>query len=180
MSKGLPRQDEAVNRARIDKRLHERNNNQTLVPSIPHQMGPAPGSVGVSGWWAMRHGAVTGGFVDTWRARIAQVARQAFLCDAIIATTSGASANARLRITGPGGIDLVTAASTHPPGLANAVTFEWLHGLPVWVTKDIDVTLQVNVTQITTPVSDVVDIFIPYGGAVIQRTPIAATVTGLP
>lgn len=56
---------------------------------------------------------------------------------------------------------------------------EWLHGIAVWTFQDLQIVLQVDVTQRTTPITDVTDVFIPYGGGCAQRVPIRATTDGL-
>lgn len=167
-------------RQKTDKYLRERNDSQTRQPSIPHPLGPASTSPGVIGWWDNRFGTVTGGFVDAWTTRVPVLVRQAIFCNLPLSNTPGAASQWRLRITDSAAVQLAVSGFYDAPlGSNRNWRLEWLHGLPLWTTVNVIISVQINVTVITTPVSDVVDIFIPYGGAIAQRIPVRATTDGL-
>lgn len=176
-----PYEDARCYRQDVDRRLWEVNGNyqQTLRESFPHPMRASSAAPTLIGWWSLRYTTTTGGFVDAWITKIPILSHLALYINLPTFTTAGSTFSWRCRITNSVGAQLAVSGQ-YDQGVSvyRNWRMEWLHGLTLW-TPDVWVAIQVNVTAITTPVVDVVDVFIPYGGGIAQRVPVRATSNGL-
>jgi len=144
---------------------------QGFLPAITYPVKPVyPGN---NGWWSIAMTAPTSGlFVNLWQAYIPQLVHESIRCYLPVATDATASGELRLEISSSWGVS-VSRAYTIPSSLNSSFLFNWLHGQPVWTTTDAFVSIQCKC------IASQVNVFVPYGGGLVQREPFGATEEGV-
>lgn len=159
--------------ADLEARFTAQHRAPVNIPPTAHPCAPARAIPG-GATWVVQPGVSGGAWLPCWKTWAPRLVNEGLLAGVPYLNDATGAMDIRLRLQADGGIDIATDSVAIAPNAVGGYLFRWLHNLPPWDTTNVDLTVEARVTAAT------VNVFIPYGGAIIQTDPRECVADGTP